>query len=829
MKKALSIILAIVLVAVAVLAGVKWNDASKKAGEITSLNEEVAAKVEQITSLEETIAAKTAEIETLTAAAAEKDASIEALNTAAAEKDASIEALNTAAAEKDASIEALTAAAAEKDASIEALTAAAAEKDASIEALNSAAAAAAADDETAAAATAEKIAALEEEVKAAKAQLEALYAGIQSSEVVDVAYLMYADAAWANQYWGTDDGSGVQATKALITGEGDYTVGLNFKGTASGVATDLAFSALGIVNGEKTFPGWYIKINEIRVNGEAIEVGKGYTSSDNGIETRMNIMNEWVAELPEDARSFDGDTSNASPIIVDKTAFASVETVEVDFTFTKKCEDVAYIAFADASWAQQWWHDGAETKVKATEAKITGAGDYTVGLDFTETDTGYATGVAFTGLMIHRGEITFPGYAIKINDIRINGESVAFTKGYTSTDEGLTTRMNVMNEWVSEVPEDARTYNSNKDGISAVIVDKTLFDTEVKTYEIDFTLYDAMAYIMYADAAWANQYWGVDDSAVKATNVNVTGEGEYTVALDFTGVDGGAATDLAFAAVGIANGELQYPGYCMEITSIKVNGEEVAFTEGFTTSDDEVTTRINFYNEWVSELPAAARTSDADLTGVSAIMVDKAAFASVQNVEVTFKFVKGAEPVAAAEETEGMSQAEVDELLAKDYNAYIGVQTASYIFRNEWSDASYGLNSEANPGFFDRLTGWDADGNAVDYGGTFVDAAITGDGTYTVSLTTGEMGFGSDEAYNLLFVSTDFPSALVEEGHVTISDAKVKIGDGKTIDYTEVDFEGDYARLLFVNAYGSTEDIGCTVPGPNTTITVTFTVTGLVR
>ena len=33
MKKALSIILAIVLVAVAVLAGVKWNDASKKAGE----------------------------------------------------------------------------------------------------------------------------------------------------------------------------------------------------------------------------------------------------------------------------------------------------------------------------------------------------------------------------------------------------------------------------------------------------------------------------------------------------------------------------------------------------------------------------------------------------------------------------------------------------------------------------------------------------------------------------------------------------------------------------------------------------------------------------
>ncbi len=670
----------------------------------------------------------------------------------------------------------------------------------------------------------------DDQIAALRAEIEQIYSGIQNNDVVDVAYIMYADAAWANQYWGSDDGSGVIAKKALITGEGDYTIGLDFTATEAGSAKDLAFAAVGIVKGETNFPGYFIKINEIRVNGEAIEVKKGYTSSDNGIETRMNVYNEWVAELPEDARSFDGDTSASSPIIVDKAAFADVKTVEIDFTFTNKTEDTAYIAYADAAWAAQYWHDGSENPVKATTAKITGAGDYTVGLDFTETEAGFASGVAFTGLMIHRGEITFPGYTMKINDIRINGESVPFTKGYTSTDEGLTTRVNVMNEWVSEVPEDARTYNSNKEGISAVIVDKTLFDTEVKTYEIDFTLYDAMAYIMFADSAWTNQYWGVDDSAVKATNVNVTGEGEYTVALDFSAVEGGAAKDLAFAALGLANGEIQYPGYCMDITSIKVNGEDVAFTEGFTTTDDKITTRVNFYNEWVSDLPDTARTSDADLTGVSAIMVDKAAFAEVKNIEITFKFVKGAAPAAAAEEEgAGLSQAELDELLAKDYNAYMGVQTASYIFRNEWSDASYGLNSEANPGFFNRLTGWDADSNAVDYGGSFVDAVITGNGTYTVSLTTGEMGFGSDEKYNLLFVSTDFPTALINEGHVVISDAKIKIGEGKTIEYTEVDCEGDYARLLFVNSYGTTEDIGCTVPGPNTPITVTFTVDGLAK
>ena len=54
-----------------------------------------------------------------------------------------------------------------------------------------------------------------------------------------------------------------------------------------------------------------------------------------------------------------------------------------------------------------------------------------------------------------------------------------------------------------------------------------------------------LAYIMYADAAWANQYWGTDDSAVKAENVYVTGAGDYTVGLDFTAVEGGQAEGLA--------------------------------------------------------------------------------------------------------------------------------------------------------------------------------------------------------------------------------------------------------------------------------------------
>ncbi|MBO2517868.1 MAG: hypothetical protein CW338_11480, partial [Clostridiales bacterium] len=175
---------------------------------------------------------------------------------------------------------------------------------------------------------------------------------------IDQAYIMYADASWAYSNWGTESSETVTVTAADITGEGDYTVGLEFAAPAEG----LAFTALGIVNGENTCPGYFVKINAIRVNGEDIAFGKGYTSSDDGICTRMNIYNEWVTELPADARSFDGKVDDASWIIVDKDAFASVSSFEIDFTYSRKAVDQAYIMYADASWAyQNWGVDSSET------------------------------------------------------------------------------------------------------------------------------------------------------------------------------------------------------------------------------------------------------------------------------------------------------------------------------------------------------------------------------------------------------------------------------------------------------------------------------------
>ena len=48
----------------------------------------------------------------------------------------------------------------------------------------------------------------------------------------------------------------MKVTEAAITGEGSYTVGLDFTGTPEGAASGIAFAAIGLENGEKVLPGW---------------------------------------------------------------------------------------------------------------------------------------------------------------------------------------------------------------------------------------------------------------------------------------------------------------------------------------------------------------------------------------------------------------------------------------------------------------------------------------------------------------------------------------------------------------------------------------------
>ena len=646
----------------------------------------------------------------------------------------------------------------------------------------------------------------------------------EEAAAAPTAYIMFANSDWSTQYWyDGNEYAGVTATNAAVTGEGDYTVGLQFENASEGVA----FMALGLKDGETAFPKHYLKINEIRVNGAAIEVGKGYTSSDDGVETRMNVMNEWVSELPADARSYDGNVADANWIIVDKSVFTGVTSIEIDFTFLKYGIDTAYIMFADSAWAQQYWLDGNEYGgVTVKNAEVKGAGDYTVGLDFSTTEAGKATGVAFTALGIKHGESLFPGMMIKINDIRINGESVAFTKGYTSSDDGVETRMNIMNEWVPSVnTEDptVRSWDGNLEGAAPIIVSKDAF-AEVVTYEIDFSLIPVTdtAYIMFADSAWTAQYWldGNEYAGVTATNAKIEGPGTYTVGLTFDAPTAG----VAFAALGIKTGENTFPGYYIDVKEVKINGAAVELGKGYTSSDDGVETRVNLMNEWVSEAPADARRADGDLEGVTPIVVSKDAMAAVESIEVTFEYIYG-EP-AVAEGPAPLTEEEVAELIAKDYNGYIAVQSENYVFRNDWEEPSYGRDAENDA--HTKLAYIESDSTITDKNATFVDAAITGNGTYTASMTVGEPGFGTDTFFRYFRVATDIPAQLVKEGHVQITDVKVKFGEGKTQEGLTVWTEGDWVKLVVCDEYNHVEaPFGYTVPAPGTTVTFTFTVSGL--
>lgn len=166
---------------------------------------------------------------------------------------------------------------------------------------------------------------------------------------------------------------------------------------------------------------------------------------------------------------------------------------------------------------------------------------------------------------------------------------------------------------------------------------------------IDLDDSTSVAWIMINSSDWNVMYSvgdvydpGAKTDGLVATDVEITGEGTYTVSLDFTGVPGGYANGMAFSALAIGNGELLYPGYTVNITEVLVNGEPYTLTaKPYTTSDDARCTRVNLYNEWVTQVPGDARTPDGDTTGISPVIVDNADLTHMETLSITFEYAPG--------------------------------------------------------------------------------------------------------------------------------------------------------------------------------------------
>lgn len=154
----------------------------------------------------------------------------------------------------------------------------------------------------------------------------------------------------------------------------------------------------------------------------------------------------------------------------------------------------------------------------------------------------------------------------------------------------------------------------------------------------------AVAWIMFQSGDWSKAY-SVGDTydptnktmGIEAKNVEITGEGTYTISLDFSGC--GAAYGTAFSAIGISNGEILYPGYTINIDKILINNApyELAGKE-YTSSDDDKCTRVNLYNGWVNSVPDEARTADGDFTDCTAQIMPLDSKTAVTSISITFTY-----------------------------------------------------------------------------------------------------------------------------------------------------------------------------------------------
>lgn len=157
-----------------------------------------------------------------------------------------------------------------------------------------------------------------------------------------LAWIMWNDGGWAlthsvgDTYNADSISEGLVATNAVITGEGKYTVGLDFTGTAQGYSASVAFAAIGISNGEALYPNYLVNIKEVRINGEIYRLkGRAYTTSDDGLCTRVNLYNEWVTSVPKTARLPGGNLAGATPTPINRNdaVIAEIKTIEIDFEY----------------------------------------------------------------------------------------------------------------------------------------------------------------------------------------------------------------------------------------------------------------------------------------------------------------------------------------------------------------------------------------------------------------------------------------------------------------------------------------------------------------
>lgn len=665
---------------------------------------------------------------------------------------------------------------------------------------------------------------------------------VYANDLDTIAYINIAADGWSVQIWPDNyfdpenNPTDVIGTTQAVDGYGQYTVKLDFSKTENGFITDVDFLDIEISNGELAYPNSYMNIDSFKVNGNEVALGKTYTSSDDEIDTRTNLYNEWVGGEIKEGRTADG-TGDVTARPFDVAAFEQITSLEITFTLLAGMEigtaipdeARAYISFAAGDWGVDLWGDhifdpeNNPTAVIATTEVVDGYRQYTVGADFTQTEAGYANGIAFFDVEISNGEILYPNSYMQIDSVKINGAAVELDKTYTSSDDGIDTRTNLYNEWVGEI-EEGRTADGTGE-VTATPVDNDLYD-KIETIEVTFTLKKGvelgfpaeglMAHLSVFDETWENQFILGDDAyntpGVTVTTAAVKGYDHYTVALDLSQADADF-NGIGQLAVVVNDAEIYMPYNFIKINAVKINGEEAALAGNPYTSGIGPHTKVNIFDD-LSSATEGDRTNDKALARVTSELIDAAAYADVviNSIEVSFTILRGKEPAPYE--------------IPESFNAFM-----------MFSDTDEERWQVYNPGFSG-------------------DAAVTGDGTFTVYLKAQDLNdaeatnvYATEKAQGaqvFLIDIEELGKALVAlgtlrenaAGELKDTDVKVEVKvfvDGKEIQVTQNriaigDIEGNgRLRIELYNAWGPTVDTPAIDPAqitPEDELRIEFTLTG---
>ena len=319
------------------------------------------------------------------------------------------------------------------------------------------------------------------------------------------------------------------------------------------------------------------------------------------------------------------------------------------------------------------------------------------------------------------------------------------------------------------------------------------------------------AYFAVADNGWAVQYWGPTASNTEGIIVNtpvITGYGQYTTAIDFTGVAGGYLPDITFLGLEITGGEQYFPYNIVSLDQVLINGVDLTDTLGncYTTSDNGFETRVNLYNAWVSEITGNRFEAGLTLEDLTATPLDVTGLTNIETIEVTFTIAEGEFEPIVNDEFEGYE-------LPESFNAYM-----------MFSDTG-GMWESYDPG-------------------TSGDTPVLGDGVYAVYLNGAEIeALGQAVAGQVFLVDIEgLGKAMrymgtMDDENVTDLEVEIRVfvdGVEVTVNNDNIlvgDIEGnDRLRLEFYNTWGSgTADNPAVDPAvltPATEIVVWFKLVG---